>query len=174
MEDFIGMIRICPYSLMTPAGYLKCEGQQLEINQYKALFSIIGIIYGGNGKTTFQLPDLRGRALIGHGSTSDFKSLENGHYGGSESVTLTLKNLPPHAHGYNALTGKFESTNPAQNYLGTTPGKFYARKDQDDKLENMSSKVISPAGGNKSHDNMPPYLPLDYIICYDGINPSFE
>lgn len=174
MEDFIGMIRICPYLNMIPQGYLKCDGQLLQISQYLKLSSIIGSIYGGDGKTTFQLPDLRGRAIIGSGSPSASIPKKNGGFGGSESVTLTLGNLPPHTHGYNALTGKFESTNPAKNYIGTTPGNFYARKDQSDELKNMSSKVISPAGDGKSHDNMPPYLPLDYIICYEGIYPYFE
>jgi len=167
LEHFIGIVKIFAGNF-APEGWALCNGQLLPINDYQALYSIIGTTYGGDGVRFFALPNLNGRVPLGVGSNYSL-----GQNGGIESLTITASQLPAHSHVYNALSGSSESDQPSGNYLAKTGGKFFAKKDATDKLLPMSQEVISPfKGGNQAHNNMSPYLVLNYVIALEGIYPS--
>ncbi|PLK43456.1 phage tail protein [Emticicia sp. TH156] len=172
MDEYIGMIKAFP-GRYVPVGYLECDGRKLTINsQYAALFTLIGTTYGGDGKTYFNLPDLKGRSIIGAGQLGK-TSREPGQAGGEEMVRLTQNELPPHTHPYYAITGPRESKDPTNNYIGTAGGNFYARKDATDTLIKMNDKMIGAAPGDyQPHNNMAPFLCITYGICVDGIYPD--
>jgi len=170
MEEYIGAIQIFAGNF-APRGWAFCEGQILQISQNAALFSILGTTYGGNGTSTFALPDLRGRMPIGMGAGPGLTPRFLGEKDGAESVTLSVAQIPSHAHTYNALSGNRETTDPTGNFLGVAPGPWYARKDAGDTLLPMGTDAVAPAGGSQPHNNMPPYLGLSFIICLQGIFP---
>ncbi len=170
MDEYIGAIQIFAGNF-APRGWALCEGQILPIQQNTALFSILGTTYGGNGTTTFGLPDLRGRMPIGFGAGPGLTPRQLGEKSGAEAVTLTTAQIPSHTHTYNALSGNRESTSPANNFLGVAPGAWYGQKDAGDTLLPMGAEAVSPAGGSQPHNNMPPYLGLSFIICLQGIYP---
>ena len=171
MEEYIGMIATFP-NFFIPEGYVACNGQELPVNSYQALFSLIRYTYGGNNSDLFRVPDLRGRSILGTGTGPGLKPRTNGGYGGKEVVGLSLSHIPPHSHKYYALSGPRESKEPAQNYLGTTAGTFYARQNFGDTLMEMSPAIIQSAtGGNQAHENMAPFLCITYAICWNGIYP---
>ena len=178
MEDYIGTIKIFAGNF-APIDYLKCEGQVLLIREYTALYSLLGTAYGGDAKDNFMLPDLRGRLIIDSGTgkmnpgdkaSQNLTSRNRGDKGGLEAVTLTLNNIPPHTHQFNALSGNRESKEPLNNFLGKSSGNFYASKQQADVLQQMAPGTVGPVGG-KAHENMPPFLSLTYIICVRGYFP---
>ncbi len=167
LDQFIGIVKIFAGNF-APEGWAFCNGQLLPIDGNEALFSIIGTTYGGDGMTNFALPNLNGRVPIGTGQSTVL-----GQASGSENVTVVPNQLPSHSHGYNALSGSRESDQPSGNYLATTGGKFFAKKDATDKLLPMNSGVISPFnGGGQAHNNMSPYLALNYVIAIYGIYPT--
>lgn len=170
MEEYIGAIQIFAGDF-APRGWALCAGQILQISQNTALFSILGTTYGGNGTTTFALPDLRGRMPIGVGASPGLTPRNLGEKDGSETVTLTTAQIPSHTHTYNALSGNREKPSPTGNFLGVAPGPFYAEMNTGDTLLPMNPAAISPAGGSQPHNNMPPYLGLNFIICLQGIYP---
>ncbi|GAB3521521.1 phage tail protein [Emticicia fontis] len=171
MEEYIGMTKmfIGDYA---PINYLLCNGDTLPISKYNALFAVIGTTYGGDGKTSFKLPDFRGRITVGMGSGPGLTPRPLGQYAGVETVTLNTNQVPPHNHVYNALSGSREAPTPAGNFLGTAAGNFYSQQDSGDQLLPMNEGAISPAGGGQAHDNMPPFLCINFIICVFGIFPS--
>lgn len=171
MDEIIGMIKAFAGNF-APKGYYLCAGQTLQIAQNQALFAILGTTYGGNGTTTFLLPDLRGRSVVGVGSGPGLTPRALGESAGSENVTLTVDQIPPHIHTYNALSGNREAPSPAGNFLGTAAGNFYSQQDPGDQLLPMNAGAISLAGGGQAHNNMQPFLGLNYIICFQGIYPS--
>ena len=151
-----------------PKGWALCNGQLLAINSDTALFSLIGTTYGGDGRTTFGLPDLRGRAPIHHGSGPGLTPREIGQVGGVEAVTLNLPQLATHVHG---VQGSATSTSKSPS--GAVPGFTSAASSYGapDGTE-MSTAMIEQAGGSLPHDNMQPYLALSYCIALVGIYPS--
>ncbi|UTA68944.1 phage tail protein [Emticicia sp. 21SJ11W-3] len=170
MDEYVGTIKIFAGDY-APRNYLKCEGQTLPIMTYQALFALLGTTYGGDGRNTFMLPDLRGRLIVQTGQmpgSPNYRRL--GEKGGEEKVTLTLSNIPPHTHTYSALSGNRESPNPQNNYLGNTASTFYAQKGPDDKLVAMAPGAVGTIGG-QPHENMPPFIVLNYIICTFGLYP---
>ncbi|UTA68941.1 MULTISPECIES: phage tail protein [Emticicia] len=173
MDEYIGTIKIFAGDF-TPQYYLKCEGQTLPIAKYQALYALLGTTYGGDGRNTFMLPDLRGRLIIdsgrGNNGSSYLTLRERGQKGGEEKVTLTLSHIPPHTHTYSALSGSRESTDPQNNYLGNTASNFYVEAKPADNLVAMAAGAISPIGG-QAHENMPPFIALNYIICTAGLYP---
>ena len=171
MEEYIGAIQIFAGDF-APKGWALCQGQLLQISQNQALFAILGTTYGGDGRTTFALPDLRGRMPIGTGAGPGLTPRGLGEKSGQETVTLTPEQIPSHTHTYNALSGNREIPNPTGNFLGVAPGPFYAELHAGDTLLPMNPSTISPAGGSQPHSNMPPYLGLNFIICLQGIFPS--
>lgn len=171
MEEYLGMIKMFA-GAYAPQGYLLCEGQTLTVQQYTALYSIIGNSYGGQNGVNFKLPDLRGRMPLGAGNGPGLTARPLGQSTGEEGVTLTVSNIPPHSHIYNALSGNREATSPANNFLGTAAGNFYSQQDPGDQLLPMNAGAISVSGGGQPHSNMPPYSCINFIICVQGLYPS--
>lgn len=165
-EAFLGEIKLSAFNF-PPKGWALCNGQNLPINQNQALFSILGTTYGGNGITTFALPNLRGRAPVHFGGT-----LTLGESGGQESVALLTSQIPAHTHAVRASGLSAVSNDPA--------GKVFAKKPRfgintyapPSSLVPMNPAAIGPAGGSQPHDNMQPYLVLNFIIALVGIFPS--
>ncbi|MBD2843602.1 phage tail protein [Paenibacillus sp. IB182496] len=168
-EPYIGEIRLFGGNF-APVGWMFCEGQLLPISQYDALFVLIGTTYGGDGQTTFALPDYRGRIPLGQGtSPSTGTTYAMGQHGGSEDVTLTANQLPSHTHSVNASTSAGEITSPANAFWSKSPLEQYSSETP---LEQMNPQALSNSGGNQSHPNMMPTLTLSYIISLYGIYPS--
>ena len=175
MEEYTGMIQIFAGDF-APVGYMICAGQTLSVRQHTALFSLIGNAYGGDGRETFKLPNLSGRAIFGgyHNNSQDISGLtpkEAAEFGGVEKVALGIQHIPPHNHKCIAISGNRESKDPANNYLGAAGGNFYTRKDTADTLIEMNPNVIAPTGSGEAHENMSPFLCLNFIICVDGNYP---
>jgi microcystin-dependent protein len=150
-----------------PAGWMFCEGQLLPISENETLFQLIGTTYGGDGQSTFGLPDLRGRLPMHQGN--GFILAERG---GAEQVTLTVSQLPAHAHtalgSTNTGTGTQASGNVLSNLVGATSSAYGTDNPQTD----MSAQSLSPVGGSQPHTNLQPYLCIDFIISLFGIFPS--
>lgn len=169
MDPYIGEIRLFPWS-WAPRGWALCQGQLMSIQQNTALFSLLGTLYGGNGQTTFGLPDLRGRTPVHRGPNT-----QQGEPDGTETVTLTVNSMPAHNHallglnvgGDSGLPNNLTLSNirtgaPATNF-------FYGTSNAPTSL-NPSS--VTPVGSGQPHDNMQPYLTLNYCIATTGIFPS--
>lgn len=167
MECYIGQVMLVPY-IFAPEGWLDCDGRMLNISQYDALFSLIGTIYGGDGTTTFALPDLRGRTPIGTGASSPFGTAYRiGDRGGCETVALDAAALPAHSHELHAATAPGTQKSPANAALAG--GKMIYADGGSPPV--AMAPACTPAGMNQPHDNMGPYLPLKWIIAVDGIYP---
>lgn len=166
IEPYIGEIQLVSFNF-APKGWALCNGQLLPINQNQALFSILGTTYGGNGQTNFALPNLQGRTGVGFSNV-----IPLGLAAGSSTETLTQAQLPSHTHSVNALTDFANSSDPTDRVLGakgrggTNP---YATATL---MQPMSPSSIEPTGGNQAHNNMQPYLVLNYIIALVGVFPS--
>lgn len=154
-----------------PVGWAFCDGQMLPINGNEVLFSLIGVTYGGDGQTTFALPDMRGRVPISAG-TSKGTTYVLGQAGGTETVTLTSSNLPVHTHIATAQSTAGDLPDPTNNVWAGTVGKAYQDPGAN-ALSPMNSQLISSVGGNLPHENMMPFMPLSFIIALNGIYPSF-
>lgn len=155
-----------------PTGWMLCNGQLLSIAQYSALFSILGTTYGGNGVTTFALPDLRGRVPLSSGSGPGLSSYPLGESGGTETVTLTSKEMPSHSHTVNAVSSDGNQGNPS-NALpageSSTKGDLWSTASAD---ITMNASMVANTGGSFPHNNLQPFLALNYIIAVEGIYPS--
>ena len=165
MDPFIGEIRLVPFNF-APKGWALCEGQLLPINQNQALFSLLGTTYGGDGRTTFSLPDLRGRIPVGAGQPSAGSSYPLGTTGGQETVELTTSQLPAHAHTVHASSAAGTTKNPATAF--PAGGGAYAAQ----RNVRMKAAMIGRTGGGEEHENRQPYLSLNYIIALQGIYPA--
>jgi microcystin-dependent protein len=163
-EPFLGSIVLFAGNF-APRGWAFCDGQLLPIAQNQALFSLLGTTYGGNGQTTFALPDLRGRAPVHEGQGPGLQNYALGESAGEETVTLSAAQLPPHTHSQPATNGQ-QTTNRPNNALPARGG-VYANESDGSALHPTSS-----VGSGQPHDNRPPYLTLNYIISLDGIYPS--
>ena len=162
---YIGEIRIFAGNF-APVGWLLCQGQLLPISQYDVLFNLIGTTYGGDGQNTFALPNLASRIPYHQGA-----GYVLGQAAGVEQVTLTQQQLPVHTHqamGSNAGAGQ---SSPAGNVWGDWGQKVYASTAITPNTT-MSAQSLLPSGGSQPHDNMPPYLCLNFIIATEGIYPS--
>lgn len=179
MDEFLGIIKLFAGNF-APKGWLYCNGQTLNIAQNQALFSLLGTTYGGNGTTTFALPDLRGRAAIGPGQGPGLQNYAQGQTGGVETVTLSTQQIPAHNHILAASSADGNTNVPTNALLakGTATTSGGDSADMNSYLTNgsatstLATNAISPAGGNQAHENRPPYLALAYIICVSGIYPS--
>lgn len=170
MEGLIGEVKMFGGNF-APRGWAFCEGQLLAISSNSALFSILGTTYGGDGRTTFALPDLRGRAVLQQGTGPGLPTYRLGQRGGEEHITLTESQLPPHSH-----TGKINASNsvgaensPAGNHIANHVGAFSEDVTSGSKLEGVE---MNNTGGGQSHTNVQPYLAVSYIIALIGIYPS--
>ena len=177
MEGTIGEIRIFAGNF-APRNWAFCEGQLLPIAQNSALFSILGTIYGGDGRTTFALPDLRGRVPIGPGHGPGLSDYREGQKGGVETVTLNITQIPSHTHSASgtvtplARVGAGDETNPAGGYMANANSDLYADSGSTPMGASPVTINVGNSGGNQSHENRQPYLAIYYIICMYGIFPS--
>ena len=168
-EPFVGEIRMFAGNF-APRGWAFCDGQLLAVSQNDALFSLLGTIYGGDGRTTFGLPDLRGRIPIHAGHGPGLSERRLGAKGGAETVTLTVNQMPSHTHAMQASTGLAQDSTPQGRVLARTTGvDLYIG---DPALENMNSESITNVGGSRSHTNLMPFLCVHFIIALVGIYPS--
>ncbi len=172
-EPFLGEIRMFA-GTFAPRGWAFCDGQLLQISQYSALFSLLGTTYGGDGRTTFALPDLRGRAPIHAGQGAGLTRRVLGERGGQETVTLTVAQMPSHNHTAQvnadssvAMNDKPENGLPARNAAATP---VYG--DDPNTTLNNSAVTVQNNGGSQPHPNMQPYITVNYIIAITGIFPS--
>lgn len=168
MEPFIGEIKLVPYNF-APRGWAMCNGQLMAINQNQALFSLLGTFYGGNGVQTFALPNLQGSVIVGTGNGAS--PYVTGERGGAMNVTLTVPNLPAHAHQFNVVNAEGTLASPVGAHLAATPaaiGNVYATSAS----PAVNSSATSLVGGSQPHSNAQPYLVLTYIIALQGIFPS--
>jgi microcystin-dependent protein len=163
-EPFWGEIRIMSFNF-APRGWAMCNGQFLPINQNQALFSLLGTVYGGNGQTTFALPNLQGRAPMHEGSGHTL-----GERGGEQSHTLSISELPMHVHVANASSNAGSDNVPAGNVLANSaPNNIWGGAQN---LGALNPATITTVGGSQAHQNMQPFLVLNFCIALQGIFPS--
>ncbi|MDX6366006.1 MAG: hypothetical protein QOK30_1082 [Nocardioidaceae bacterium] len=168
-DPFLGEIRLFPYTF-TPVGWSPCDGRLLSIAENSALFSLLGTTYGGDGRVTFALPDLRGRVAVSSGQGPGLSDRQLGSAAGEESVTLTTDGLPAHSHGVIANSTRGASASPSGRVPGHASGAtVYADAGDGAQLKHTT---ITATGGNQPHDNLPPYLTLSYCISMAGIYPT--
>lgn len=163
-QPYVGEIRMFAGNF-APAGWMFCEGQSLPISEYETLFQLIGTTYGGDGQSTFALPDLRGRLPLHQGN--GFVLAETG---GAEEITLTVSQIPAHSHPLLAANAVASNPNPGNNVLGETlaVSMFQASTP----TTAMAQQAVSTVGGSQPHTNFQPYLCVDFIISLFGIFPS--
>ena len=164
-QPYVGEIRMFAGNF-APAGWMFCEGQLLPISENETLFNLIGTTYGGDGQSTFALPDLRGRIPLHQGN--GFILAETG---GAEDITLTVNQIPAHFHAFLASTNVAQDTNPQGKVLGQTSGGLLTYI-QDSPDANLNPQAISSIGGSQPHTNFQPYLCINFIISLFGIFPS--
>jgi microcystin-dependent protein len=164
---FIAEIRIMGFGF-PPRSWATCQGQLLPINQNQALFSLLGTTYGGNGTTTFQLPDLRGRAPVHAGQGPGLSNISLGQISGQENVTLLTTQLPSHSHTASASSAAPSVGSPANNAWATGGSASYASTGG----ASMSATALSTTGGSQPHPNIQPSLVVNFCIALVGIFPS--
>jgi microcystin-dependent protein len=163
-QPYVGEIRMFAGSF-APAGWMFCEGQLLPISENETLFQLIGTTYGGDGQTTFALPDLRGRIPVHQGAGFTLAQA-----GGEEKITLTVQQIPPHSHPFVASADSATQASPASRALARTNAiNLYSATAPN---VTMAAQAVSTAGGGQAHDNMQPYLSVNFIISLFGIFPS--
>lgn len=162
-QPFMGEIKIISWNF-APRGWAFCNGQFLPINQNQALFSLLGTVYGGNGQTTFALPDLRDRVPMHMGPQHTL-----GERGGEPAHTVTMSEMPLHVHTLNANTGVGVETTPNGAILAKAPANAYAPPAN---LTALNAGTSGNTGGSQAHLNMQPYLGLFFVIALQGIFPS--
>jgi len=169
MDPFVAEIRIFGFNF-APTGWAQCNGQLLPISQNTALFSLLGTFYGGDGKSTFALPNLQGSAPMATGQSPGLSDRFLGESGGTETVTLHQSELPGHAHGMQASTETATVSQP--------PGQMFARgeatafyNDTSQPMTAMNAQFLTPAGGDLPHNNMQPTLVLNFCIALQGVFP---
>lgn len=168
-QPFIGEIRMFGGNF-APAGWALCQGQLMAISQNQALFSLIGTTYGGDGQTTFALPDLRGRVPVHMGQSPGTSNYVIGEQTGVENVTLLGNQLPQHSHVPPACSSAVGgSDNPAGNFWAGSNTMLYTQTAAD---STMNAGAVGLTGGNQPHDNMLPFLVVNFIIALFGVFPS--
>lgn len=167
-QPYIGEIRMFGGSF-APRGWSLCDGQLLAISQYDALFSLLGTIYGGDGRTTFGLPDMRGRVPVHQGTGPGLPNQRLGAKGGSERVTVTTGQLPSHTHQPSIAAGSAVSGSPTGGLPAAAQGDFYTG---DFTAQPLHSSAMTSKGGGQSHENVQPFQCVTFIISLTGVYPS--
>lgn len=171
-EPFVGEIRMFAGNF-APRGWAFADGQLLAVSSNDALFSLYGTIYGGDGRTTFGLPDLRGRIPIHAGGGPGLTNRRLGSKAGVENVTLTTNQIPPHNHGALRAINQNGGTNqPMNNYLANSGFGDSEYAPSSDANATMNSEAVSSTGGSRSHTNLMPAQCINYIVALFGIYPS--
>jgi len=168
-DQFLAEIRVFPFNF-APLGWALCDGQLLPISQNTALFSLLGTTYGGDGKSTFALPNIQGRAVMHPGQGPGLSLHDLGEEGGEVSVSLLPPEIPAHSHSISASQSDGGDRSPAnERYaVGTGGIQMYAAPGA---LTQLAQQTWTPAGGNAAHNNMAPYLTLSFCIALQGIFP---
>lgn len=169
MDPFVAEIRIFPFNF-APVGWAFCDGQLLPLSQNTALFSLLGTTYGGNGKSNFALPNMQGNAPMHPGQGPGLSLHDLGEMGGAESVTLLQSEIPAHSHGVMAATiDNADSNVPTNNNIGKASTKVFNTVGSQ---VQMSPATIGITGSSLPHNNMMPYLTLNFCIALQGVYPS--
>jgi microcystin-dependent protein len=169
MDGYVGEIKMFA-GTFAPLNWLFCQGQILPISSYNTLYALVGTQFGGDGTTTFGIPDLRGRIPIGAGAGPGLSNRTAGNKGGAETVTLTVNQLPSHTHNVKCDTTTTSTANTPLNNLpaimssGTGYGPTVS-------ASTMKADMLNATGSGQQHDNMPPWGCVNYIICANGIWP---
>jgi len=169
-NPFIGEIRLFAGNF-APAGWAFCDGAMLPIAEYDTLFTLIGTTYGGDGQSTFALPDLRGRIPIHQGQGPGLSSHTIGESSGSENVSLTVNQMPAHPHAFMGTSSNASAANPA-NAVVAAPSTIDLYRTATAPNANLAANALGMAGGSQPHDNLQPYLCISFIISLFGIFPS--
>ena len=172
-EPFVGQIIAVGFNF-APVGWAVCAGQSLDISAYSALYALIGTTYGGNGQTTFNLPDLRGRVAISQGQGPGLSNYVIGQVAGSEQVTLNANQMAGHTHALMGTSADATSPNPASTVvLGSTVEtvNVYTTPSAGNVI-GLDPRSIGTSGGSQPHENRQPYQTINYLIALEGIFPS--
>lgn len=171
MDPFVAEIRIFPFNF-PPKGWAFCDGQILPLSQNTALFSLLGTTYGGDGKSNFALPNMQGNVPMHPGQGPGLSLHDLGETGGSDTVSLLESEIPSHSHNVMCLAAPANRTNPGGNSFtkasGATPFKAGTPTPA---LVPLSDNAVAPAGGDQPHNNMQPYLTLNFCIALQGVYP---
>ena len=167
-EPFLAEIRIVGFNF-APRGWAFCDGQVLPINQNQSLYSLLGTTYGGDGRTSFALPDMRGRTPIHTGQSEGGTFHREGQKSGEEQHTLSAAEMPYHDHVFEASGADATGINPTGTFLARTVVPTYTPAAN---LANMNSGAVAANGGGQSHENMQPFLALNFCIALQGLFPS--
>jgi microcystin-dependent protein len=178
MEEYLGIIKAFAGNF-APRGWALCNGQLLSISQNTALFSLLGTTYGGNGTTTFGLPNLQGRTLVGTGTGAGLNTIVLGEMAGENYHTLTQLEMPTHNHLVNVDTTNATLSTPSSSSYLAVPGSGTGRGfvptfgyDVSTPTTTLNANTNSMTGGSQPHNNMQPFLGITYIICISGLFPS--
>jgi microcystin-dependent protein len=171
VDPFVAEIRVVGFNF-APKGWAQCNGQLLPISQNTALFSLLGTFYGGDGKSTFALPNLQGNTALHQGQGQGLSERFIGEQGGSEFVTLLESEMPFHNHNLNAnaLAGSASLAAPTQG-LARSAGGLAFKQTPFGATNNLAFQAIAPTGGSLPHNNMMPYLTLNFVIALQGVFP---
>ena len=169
-DPFVAEIRIFPFNF-APKGWAFCNGQILPISQNTALFSLLGTTYGGNGQSTFALPDMQGNAPMHPGQGPGLSLHDLGEASGSETVTLLTSEMPAHPHTLRGDANVAESPDPAANSLARATSVNAYQTTSNANLVGVALEALAPAGGAQPHNNMQPYLTLNFNIALQGVFP---
>lgn len=170
-DPFVAEIRIFPFNF-APRGWAFCDGQLLPLSQNTALFSLLGTTYGGNGKSNFALPDLQGRAAMQPGQGPGLSLHDLGESAGSETVSLLESEIPSHNHGLRPMNEGATGNQPATSFAARPFGRgnnLYTTATSP--MVSMNANMLAPAGGDQPHNNMMPYLTLNFCIALQGVFP---
>lgn len=165
-EPFLAEVRMVGFNF-APRGWAFCDGQILPINQNQSLYSLLGTTYGGDGRTSFALPDLRGRTPI-HVGSSNGTSHQLGQKSGEETHTLSVAEMPQHRHEVQASSANADAPIPGGNVLAAANNVYHDGTN----LTGLRSGAIAATGGGQAHENMQPYLALNFCIALRGLFPS--
>jgi microcystin-dependent protein len=170
-DPFVAEIRIYPFNF-APKGWAFCDGQLLPISQNTALFSLLGTTYGGDGKSNFALPNMQGNAPMHPGQGPGLSLHDLGETGGSETVTLLESEIPAHTHSLNAQGAPADTNVPVGFSIARVIGATPYLPPAGAPLVAMSDNALPPAGGDQPHNNMQPYLTLNFCIALQGVFPA--
>ncbi len=171
-DPFVAEIRMFGFNF-APTGWAWCNGQILPISQNTALFSLLGTTYGGNGKSNFALPDLQGRAPMHPGQGPGLSLHDLGETGGSQTVTLLESEIPAHSHLLQSTPSPANTQNPADAVTFARPTvNVYKQSPTNADLTPLAPQALAPQGNSQPHNNMQPYLVLNFCIALQGIFPS--
>lgn len=171
-NQYVAELRLVAFNF-APVGWAEAAGQILPISQYTAVFSLLGTYYGGNGTSNFALPNMQGNVAVGMGQSPGLSQYFIGESGGSQSVTLLDSEAPSHTHGFLADTGRLADLNsPSGNAVASTSGTNFVYGPQGTGKVQFNAQMLTNFGGNQPHNNMMPYLTLNWLIALQGVFPA--